>query len=507
MRPPRFLSLTTAFTVVAASLTAMAVPPGAISPAAAVGTATGLADRAPTLDWRPCTSESLDGFDCATFERPLDRARPSGAKVRLAVVRLPATGTPEQRIGSLFMNPGGPGGSGLAAAGLGYLLPAEVRAAFDFVTWDPRGIGSSTPAITGCDAPMPARPATGTVRWQRVLDARTRALSEVNRKCYRANRSIIEHAGTVEVAHDLDALRAAVGDDKLTYWGISYGTMLGSTYAQLFPTRVRALVLDGNMDPQTTFAALSSGSTAADHSIRFFLNANPHLRAPLTRVLRELDKRTISLPDGTAYTRWDLLDVVAGNVSYLPWWPKVESAITESHNAVFGTGSDRKRARQALTNPELQSPATDSNAGVFSAILCQDFADRPTRDQMRAPLNQAVREGPLYGGSLAVDYLASCSGLADARPDPVPRPKRYGPDVPGLITNGTHDGATPYQWAVNMSRVYRGMRMVTIASGSHGVFILAESPCVNGIVANYLMSADVPPLDQACPFSPPAPPP
>ena len=502
MRHPRGISLSTAIAI--ACLAATALPTGAVSSAAA-GTPAGLADPAPALDWQPCTSESLDGFDCATLERPLDRARPRGAKVQLAVVRLPATGTPEQRIGSLFMNPGGPGGSGLEAAGLGYLLPAEVRQSFDFVTWDPRGIGASTPAITGCDAPMPARPATGTVAWQRILNARIRALSEVNRACYAANRSIIEHAGTVDVAHDLDALRAAVGDEKLTYWGISYGTMLGSTYAQLFPAKVRALVFDGNMDPQTTFAALSGGSTAPDHSIRFFLNANPQLRDPLTRVLRELDKRTLSLPDGTAYTRWDLLDVVAGNVSFLAWWPKVEAAIEASDTALFGSGDDRQKALQALTDPALRSPATDSNAGVFSAILCQDFADRPTRDQMRAPLNQAVREGPLYGGTLAVDYLASCSGYAEARPDPVPRPKRYGPNVPGLITNGTHDGATPYQWAVNMSRVYRGMRMVTIASGSHGVFILAESPCVNGIVSDYLVSGDVPPLDQACPFSPPAP--
>lgn len=502
MRTPVALPRTAAFV---ASLTLVSTTLAALPVVGATGATASVAEMPPTLDWEPCTSESLDGFDCATFERPLNRARPNGAKVQLAVVRLPATGTPEQRIGSLFMNPGGPGGSGLEAAGLGYLLPVEVRTAFDFVTWDPRGIGASTPAITGCDAPMPTRPATGKVEWQRVLDKRIRALSEVNRACYQANRAIIEHAGTVEVAHDLDALRAAVGDDKLTYWGISYGTLLGSTYAQLFPTKVRALVFDGTMDPQTTFAALSGGSTASDHSIRFFLNASPQLRTPLTRVLRELDKRTISLPDGTAYTRWDLLDVVAGSVAFLAWWPKVETAIETSYIALFGSGDDREQALQALTGPELRSPVTDSNAGVFSAILCQDFADRPTRDQMRAPLNQAVREGPLYGGSLAVDYLASCGGFADVRPDPVPRPKRYGPNVPGLITNGTHDGATPYQWAVNMSRVYRGMRMVTIASGSHGVFVFAESPCVDGIVSNYLVSGDVPPLDQACPFSPPTP--
>ena len=498
------LSAACAIAIVSATLATTGLTPGAISSAAA-GLPAGLADAPPALDWQPCTSESLDGFDCATLERPLDRTRPGGAKVQLAVVRLPATGTPEQRIGSLFMNPGGPGGSGLQVAKIGYLLPAEVRQAFDFVTWDPRGIGSSRPAITGCGAPMPVRPATGKVKWQRVLDQRIRELGQVNRDCYRDNRDIIEHAGTLDGAYDLDALRAAVGDEKLTYWGISYGTMLGSTYAQLFPSKVRALVFDGNMNPQTTFSALSSGSSAPDHSIRFFLDVAPPLRTQLTSVLRELDKRTLALPDGTRYTRWDLLDVVAGSVPFLEAWPAAEAAIEASYIALFGSGPEQQEALQGLTNPALQSPATDSNAGVFSAILCQDFADRMTRDAMRGPLNWSVREAPLYGGSLAVDYLASCSGYGAATPDPVPRPRRYGPNVPGLITNGTHDGATPYQWAVNMSRVYRAMRMVTIASGSHGVFVLAESPCVDGIVSDYLVSGAVPPIDQACPFSPPAP--
>ena len=119
MRPPRGISLSIAI----ACLAATALPTGALSSAAS-GAPAGLADRAPALDWQPCTSESLDGFDCATLERPLDRARPRGAKVQLAVVRLPATGTPEQRIGSLYINHAGPLGSGVEAAGLGYLLPA-----------------------------------------------------------------------------------------------------------------------------------------------------------------------------------------------------------------------------------------------------------------------------------------------------------------------------------------------------------------------------------------------
>lgn len=482
--------------------------PGAILAALALIAGLGIVGTPPVqaasaLSWQACASADLEGFDCATLVRPLDRAKPGGASVRLAVVRLPATGTAEQRIGTLFMNPGGPGGSGVEAASAGMLLPPEVRASFDFVTWDPRGIGSSTPAITDCLAPMPARPATGKVNWQRVLDQRIRDLGRINRECYKTNRTVIEHAGTLDNAYDLDALRAAVGDEKLTYWGISYGTMLGSTYAQLFPDRVRALVMDSNVDPQTTLAALSAGGPAPDHSIGFYLETNS-LDDSLKQVLAALDKRTIALPDGTRYTRWDLLDVVAPMVTTPSAWPIAKAAIEDSWLAVFSTGPTREAARQRLTAPKLQSPTTDQNAGVFSAILCQDFADRISRLEMRERLNWSVREGPLYGGSLVVDFLAACSGYEAAKPDPVPSPLAYGPDVPGIILNATRDGSTPYQWAVNMARVYRQMRMVTMASGYHALYMFTGSSCVDDIVTQYLISASTPAIDQVCPFPVPA---
>lgn len=458
-----------------------------------------------TVDWQPCSEERLQGFECGTLERPLDRTEPDGPRVQVAMVRLPSTGTSEQRIGTLFWNPGGPGGSGTASAGIGNLLPDDVREAFDFVTWDPRGIGKTTPAIVDCTAPMPTRPVTGSVNWQRVLNKRIRELAAINRNCYAQNSEIIDHAGTVEVAYDLDAMREAVGDEKLTYWGVSYGTMLGSTYAQLFPEKVRALVLDGNMDPQTSLLRLGNAASAADHAMGYFFEVYPDEKKKFERVLARLDRRAIALPDGTTYTRWDLLDTVAGRVPFVSAWPTVLIAIEESHMALYGDGEAKVEARQILAEePALRTPTSDFNAGIFSAVLCQDFAGRPGRNQMRPILEWGVREGPWYGGSVAVDYLATCSGYGKVKPNPVPRPSRFGPDVSGLIVNSTRDGSTPYPWAVNMARTYPSMRMLTSPSGLHGTFVTARSTCINDAVGAYLTTGELPALDIVCPYEPPA---
>jgi pimeloyl-ACP methyl ester carboxylesterase len=475
-----------------------------------------------TLDWQSCSNSQFDrwkhvdgndlgGFDCSTFTRPLDRSKPNGKQVQLAVVKLPATGPSSQRVGTLFLNPGGPGQSGVGLSKIVDLLPESVRARFDFVTYDPRGIGASTPALegSGCNIPKPARPATGTVDWRALLAARQQQVARANARCFDENRDLVEHGGTLDGAYDLDALRAAVGDDKITYWGISYGTLLGSTYAQTFPDRVRAMVFDANIDPQTTLAGITAGSVAPDDSIGFFLQATG-LRAKFDQVMAELDRRTIPLPDGTRYTRWHVLDTLNDGVDFFPItgetsWTQAVHAVDDSWNALFGTADEQTSARQALTDKSLQSPSTGTAGSLWSAVVCQDFADRMSNSRQQELLGEIVREGPLYGGSLGVDYLTTCNGYDGAKPHPVPRPEAYGPPIPGIIVNSTHDGETPYQWAVNMARAYPTMRAITIVGGLHGSFGLAQSDCVNTAIGDLLVTATPPTLDAACPYSSPVP--
>jgi pimeloyl-ACP methyl ester carboxylesterase len=323
-RPTRRLTVAlAAFAIGCSGAAAIAATPAAAATRAAESAAS-------TLAWKPCSDRafarwekvagnSLDGFECSTFARPLDRARPQGKQVTLAVVKLPATGAASERKGTLILNPGGPGQSGVGLSKIAYLLPPSVRASFDFVTYDPRGIGASTPVLRGpgCNIPKPTRPATGAVAWRTVLAARQRQVARANARCFAANREVVEHGGTRDGAYDLDALRAAVRDEKITYWGISYGSLLGSTYAQLFPDRVRAMVFDGNMDPQTTLAGISVGATAPDHSIGFFLQANG-LQEKFDQVMRRLQRRTIPLPDGGRFSRWDLLYSLNDGVVFYP---------------------------------------------------------------------------------------------------------------------------------------------------------------------------------------------
>jgi pimeloyl-ACP methyl ester carboxylesterase len=489
---------------------------------AAAGSEAQLDVDEPTLDWAPCSDPQfdrwkevddtdLDGFECATFVRPLDRKDPDGDEVELAVVRFPASGPAEARLGTLFLNPGGPGQSGVGLSKIVYLLPESVRAQFDFVTYDPRGIGASTPALEGkgCKIAKPTRPATGEVDWESVLAERQEQVARENAKCFEENRDLVEHAGTVDGAHDLDALRSAVGDDKITYWGISYGSMLGSTYAQLFPDRVRAMVFDGNMNPQTTLAGISQGAIAPDDSIGFFLQATG-LQAKFDEVMEKLDEHTILLDDDTRYSRWDLLDVLNDGVDFFPItgdqsWTQAAQAVNASWSALFGSDAERAEARTTLASKTLQSPSSGTAGSLWSAVVCQDFSDRISSSRQQSLLRTIVREAPLYGGSLGVDYLTTCNGYGDADAHPVPRPERYGPPIPGMIANSTRDGETPYQWAVAMARTYPTMRSVTLVGGIHGTFGIGQSDCVNTAIGNFLISATPPAIDVACPYSAPNP--
>jgi pimeloyl-ACP methyl ester carboxylesterase len=205
------------------------------------------AAQVPPLDWQDCGG----GFECATAEVPRNYARPHGPTLEIAVTRLPAQ-DPENRIGSLFVNFGGPGGEGVSTVqAFGAELFASLNDRFDIVGFDPRGVGQSVPAID-CQVDQEtmglyAQPFT-TPENLVVSALVDRSLSYI-RSCRQHNRGILRFVATANVARDLNRLRRAVGDRKLTYLGYSYGTYLGATYARLFPHRFRALVLDGAIDP------------------------------------------------------------------------------------------------------------------------------------------------------------------------------------------------------------------------------------------------------------------
>jgi pimeloyl-ACP methyl ester carboxylesterase len=238
--------------VAALVATLFTVPPATATAPATSGTGSA---AVPELDWGSgaAEGEGLEAFQCATAVVPLDYDRPKGRQITVALARLPAS-DPGRRIGSLFLNPGGPGGSGvdMVLQGGPFLFSDEVRARFDLVGFDPRGIMRSTPlrcyetldeALADWLTPFPF-PVTR--EEERIWVRSDRAVA---RACAERGGPILDHMSTANVARDMDLLRRAVGDAKLSYVGYSYGSYLGATYANLFPGKVRALVVDGVLDP------------------------------------------------------------------------------------------------------------------------------------------------------------------------------------------------------------------------------------------------------------------
>src|SRR5882672_4988712 len=228
-----------AITAFALVLATVWLRPGADPVAEARGT-----PPVPVLSWTDCGGN----LQCTTARVPLDYDHPDRDSISLAVIRRPA-GDPARRVGSLVFNPGGPGTSGLefVRKALAF-IPPELLARFDFVSFDPRGVGESTPVR--CFASLAEQQAFfGSVPPFPVGASEEQVFMDADRRCLKRNARLLPHVSTANVARDMDLLRQALGESRLTYLGASYGTYLGTTYANLFPDRVRALALDGAVDP------------------------------------------------------------------------------------------------------------------------------------------------------------------------------------------------------------------------------------------------------------------
>lgn len=460
-------------------------------------------DVAGGLAWQSCGVAEFDeaGIECATVAVPEDRRDPAAGTVTLAVVRHRSSGTAAERIGSLVFNPGGPGGSGVTSiAGIWTALPDEVQRRFDLVSWDPRGVGATVPALEDCGQPWPRRPLTGPVSWSSVVQRFQRDLAAANRACARANPGELEHVGTMENVADLDRIRAALGEERLTYWGLSYGTRIGYVYALLYPERVRAIVLDGSIDPASTALSLTEGGAAPDQAYGSFADAYPESSNRLAELLAALDTRTVALADGQRLDRWVVLDFVYGMVAQQSAYPVIAQFIDLWHAAVFAAGATQQEAAAAgAVGVAFQRSMPNSNAGgVFSVTNCTDYADRPSLARITSAVRWEHRLGPRYGGSLATMYGLGCAGL-DYQPDPVPVITGEGSPVPVLILGATRDGSTIMQWTARMARAFPNSRTVTYAGGQHvtwGAF--SGSDCVNRVANRYVIDLVLPATDRGC---------
>jgi len=491
----------------------------------------------PRIAWSPCN----DGFECARVPVPLDYDRPRGPSISLALVRLPATDQ-AHRVGSLFVNPGGPGGSGVDfVLEAGQLLSAAVDGRFDIVGFDPRGIFGSTPLL--CfdnldDALAVLPPFPFPVGRQEEAQQRT-ADRSLAAACRRNAGPIIDHMSTADVVRDLDLLRAAVGDRGLNYLGFSYGSMIGTTYANLFPDRVRAVAIDGVLDPVawTTgrpgqqdlpfstrlrsdqgamatlgqFFALCDGA-ATDTDPATACSFGPGSRARFAALAAQLrgHPAELTLPDGTVLevSYADLIAITLGALYSPVVWPELADllvALEESAPARVESAREALAAglglRPAGGEPQPYPNVVEGLPGVG----CSD-SDNPASYAAWPRAADAAQARFGYFGPLWTWISSVCQPWPGRAADRYTGPWTARTAEPVLVVGNFYDPATRYQGAQAVARLLPNSRLLSYAGWGHTA-VFNGSTCAIRAVSRYLLTTAVPPAGTVCrpefdPFAP-----
>ncbi|NUT46120.1 MAG: alpha/beta fold hydrolase [Saccharothrix sp.] len=403
--------------------------------------------EAATIDWQPCADQPT--ADCGTVSVPLDWADPRGPRVDLAVSRVRAT-DPARRIGVVFVDAGGPGGSAAEFARAPY-LSAEVRARFDVVGFDQLGTNNSS-AIRCSPDLMAANPGDDPAD-EAAFAALARHNDAVREDC-RARHPVFDHVDTARSARDLDAVRKALGERRVSFYGISYGTLLGQQYAELFGSRVRSMVLDGVMDHSADLGRfVLDRARAAEEAFDVFV---AWCAANTTCVLHGRDVRAaweeaLVAADAIGLGRANLISWAFGEIRG-GGWENLASLIAE----VGG-------ARAASFEPNYES--------LRYAVVCQDFALRFADFEQYRVLRQAeLRAAPTTrGGYLGREEAAACIGTT-GRPTNPPHRLDVDDAPPLLLLTSRYDVATPYRWARHVRWQAENSALVTFDGPGHGVY-------------------------------------
>lgn len=464
---------------------------------ALVPAAPAVAGDAPArLAWRPCAEDQLQGWDCARFDVPRDYADPSLGTLSLAVVRLRSTGTAADRIGSLFVNAGGPGLSTIdEAPARASRLPESVRRHFDFVTWDPRGVKRSS-GLDDCPTASVDVPPTGPVDWASVMSQLRASQAAANRACEAKYADVLPYIGTRNTVRDLDALWAAVGDSSLTYWAPSYGSRIGYTYARMFPERVRAILVSGAVNPRGSLADFVRGlGFATDDAVRAMLRAIPGLQQQYEAVAASLEQAPVQLPSGYAYSRWDLAVSIFLAGANEGAWPQATQLVSDLADATTASGPAKAEALAALDDA-LHFGSIPAQGAAERFINCLDYADRPTPREQLALARRARSESPMTGAMLSA-FPVECAGMT-VTPDPVPTVGPGGAMPPLLIATATHDGRTPFRWTKSMATAFPGSRVISYDGGNHMVAFAVGSACIDDAAARFLVRLQMPSRGISC---------
>ncbi|MCX5284683.1 alpha/beta hydrolase [Streptomyces sp. NBC_01281] len=462
------------------------------------------------LNWRSC---GVPGFECATMKAPLDYAKPDAGDVRLAVSRKKATG-PGKRIGSLLVNPGGPGGSAIgylqSYAGIGY--PADVRARYDMVAVDPRGVARSEPVVCLTGPEMDTYTQTdSTPDDGRETDQLVAAYKKFAEGCGERSPELLRHVSTVEAARDMDILRAVLGDQKLNYVGASYGTFLGATYAGLYPERAGRLVLDGALDPSLTARKLNEEQTAGFETAfqSFAKDCVRHSDCPLgdagtgpdevgrnlKAFFQQLDKTPIPAGDADGRKVGEAL-ATTGVIAAMydeSAWPQLRDALTSAMKEKDGAGL------LALSDSYYERDADGKYANLMFANAAVNCLDLPaafsTPDQVEEALPSFEKASPVFGEGLAWASL-NCAYWPVKNTGEPHRIEAKGAD-PILVVGTTRDPATPYPWAKSLASQLSSATLLTYVGDGHTAYGRG-SACIDSAIDRYLLQGTPPEEGKRC---------
>lgn len=456
--------------------------------------------------WNPCN----DGFDCTTVSAPVDWSDPNSDRIQLAVVRQESTNTTK---GSLLTNPGGPGGSGFDFVSFGYAVTPAAKADYDVIGWDPRGVGRSTrvvcytdPKQTDGDLYDTFADPYGSQGW---IDEQTDRQKSFADACEAGSGELLAHMDTASNARDMDLIRAVVASDKLNYVGYSWGTYLGTVYAQLFPQNVGRMVLDGAYDP-----SLSGFELAQQRMVGFDLAFRSYMQNCLngdgcpfsgdiavalgqaTALIATADSTALKADDGRVLDTATLGTAVANELYYQAYWGDLTALLV-----AFAAGDPGPAfaAADSYNGRAAGGGYSENGLEITLAVACLDYGYASDTVATLDRLAQIDAAAPIVGTFIARDDFAVADTACRNWPvPPVAPPATWNAATPPIVVVGTtRDPATPYIWSQALVKQLADAVLVTRDGDGHTGYNKSNS-CVDTAVDAYLLDGVVPASDPQC---------
>lgn len=455
------------------------------------------------VDWSSCAGD----FECATVRAPRDWSDPAAGSLDLALIRHRATGG--HTLGSLLVNPGGPGASGveLVRDSLQFAVGDQLGRDYDVIGFDPRGVGEST-AVTCYDAAqmdaflfdIPAAP-RGTAAWRaEVMDS----AEDFGAACERHSDGILPDVRTDFAARDMDLIRAVLGDKKLNYLGYSYGTFLGATYAKLYPERVGRFVLDGAIDPSVSGLQVSlAQGIGFESALRAYMASCLDARgcpfsgtvddamSDLGTMLARVDRSPQRAGDGRMLGADSLMTAIVAALYSQDSWPYLTQALADVARGRPDTAFQLADFYYNRVGGKYQ----DNSYEAFTAYNCMDYPDDATNAQKQAAVAELKAKAPTIAPYWNVD-LDTCAVWPE-RPTGVREPIHAAGAAPILVIGTTNDPATPYAWSVSLAKQLDSGILITREGEGHTGFNKG-SACVDAAVNDYFTKGTVPSGDVRC---------